>query len=150
MMRTRVVALEGEGRSIHHSTIDRHRPLTQRVRRYIKTYALAERSAPKRNEDGGDLDRIIDQAAIEVFGGGAPESSLAKEAWSLSPSTTARSPSLQVEDHSASPTPISSSSRAFTSSTFPDPYAGQRPIPGVISYHPSEEYKRFIDSFKGE
>ena len=59
-------------------TTDNHRPPIQCVRHYIKPYAsrqTAQRFARVRIEDGGDLDRIIDQASIEVLGGGAFRSS---------------------------------------------------------------------------
>ena len=46
--------------------------------------------------------------------------------------------------------PVSSLNRVFASSTFPGPYAGRRLILGVVSCCSEEEYKRFLDSFKGK
>ena len=45
--------------------------------------------------------------------------------------------------------PVNSSSRAFASAAHPGPYAGRCPIPRVVSCRPREEYKRFLDSFRG-
>ena len=52
--------------------------------------------------------------------------------------------------HSASSMMVSSSSRVFASVTLPGPYTGRHLVLDVISYHLRDEYRRFIDSFKGE
>ena len=69
---------------------------------------------PKGNEDGGDLDEIIDWVANEVFGDGALEPLVVKKVRLSSPSTTTRSPSHPMEGYSASLAPINSSNRVFT------------------------------------
>ena len=47
------------------------------------------------------------------------------------------------------PRSVISSSGAFASAFLPDPYAGHCPIPGAVSCCSREEYKRFLDSFRG-
>ena len=82
-------------------------------------------AAQEGDEDGSDLDEIIDQVTNEVFVDGAPEPPVVKKARLYSPSTTAKSPSLPMEGHSASPAPVSSSNKVFALATLPGLYAGQ-------------------------